>query len=103
MKNYEHSFVAHKCHTAQKICELQNDKLYRNYMLPLRFMLRPIHLAWLLAIVLVGDNRKQFKESLISHVIYLLLFRTSIVCAFFMRVCVCVGPFCRFLLEPFSN
>lgn len=55
----------------------------------LRFWIRPIHLALLLAIVSVEDNRKQFKESLISHVIYLLLFRTSIVCAFFMRVCVC--------------
>lgn len=33
--------------------------------------------------VVAGDNRKQFKESLISHVIYLAS-PTSIVCTFFM-------------------
>lgn len=52
------------------------------------------------------DNRKQFKESLISHVIYLASSKTSIVCAFFMSVTFCRSIFFIFSFffgEPFSN
>lgn len=106
MKNHEHSFVAYKCHNSKcdaeappngiaralirhKDMRIAKRQFYGNYIFSYHpnpvgwLLLCTPSLAWLLACSVEGDNRKQFKESLISRVIYLAFSNFDCLCIFY--------------------